>query len=168
MLLGTPIGRDAAVDCATGRSDKIMIRKLKEWTAESERAVSPVIGVILMVAITVILAAVIGSFVLGIGGDIEETPQATLGVEASANATGSGINVTLSHDGGDPLTGSNLRVVADNSTTDFFDNSSIDRRVTVGDRVTFSGGSSVPAEVDVRVIHQPSDSLLLDTTVRVE
>ncbi|MDX1747991.1 MAG: type IV pilin N-terminal domain-containing protein, partial [Halobacteriales archaeon] len=30
-------------------------------------AVSPVIGVILMVAITVILAAVIGAFVLGIG-----------------------------------------------------------------------------------------------------
>ncbi|MFC7136645.1 type IV pilin [Halobaculum litoreum] len=33
-----------------------------------ERAVSPVIGVILMVAITVILAAVVGSFVFGIGG----------------------------------------------------------------------------------------------------
>jgi len=34
-------------------------------------AVSPVIGVILMVAITVILAAVIGSSLFGIGGDIE-------------------------------------------------------------------------------------------------
>ncbi|MFC6795396.1 type IV pilin [Halobaculum halobium] len=32
---------------------------------DDDRAVSPVIGVILMVAITVILAAVIGSFVLG-------------------------------------------------------------------------------------------------------
>jgi len=31
-----------------------------------DRAVSPVIGVILMVAITVILAAVIGTFVLGL------------------------------------------------------------------------------------------------------
>ena len=34
---------------------------------EEERAVSPVIGVILMVAITVILAAVIAAFVLDIG-----------------------------------------------------------------------------------------------------
>ncbi|WP_338071862.1 type IV pilin N-terminal domain-containing protein [Halorutilus salinus] len=32
-----------------------------------DSAVSPVIGVILMVAITVILAAVIGTFVLGLG-----------------------------------------------------------------------------------------------------
>lgn len=42
--------------------------------SEDERAVSPVIGVILMVAITVILAAVIAAFVLDIGpGDTEPT-----------------------------------------------------------------------------------------------
>ncbi|NHN46962.1 type IV pilin [Halostella sp. JP-L12] len=40
-------------------------------------AVSPVIGVILMVAITVILAAVIGAFVLDLGGSQEKTPQAS-------------------------------------------------------------------------------------------
>ncbi|MFP3947034.1 MAG: archaellin/type IV pilin N-terminal domain-containing protein, partial [Archaeoglobaceae archaeon] len=34
-----------------------------------EKAVSPVIGVILMVAITVILAAVIASFVFGLGSE---------------------------------------------------------------------------------------------------
>ena len=37
---------------------------------DEERAVSPVIGVILMVAITVILAAVIAAFVLDIGDDM--------------------------------------------------------------------------------------------------
>lgn len=43
------------------------------------RAVSPVIGVILMVAITVILAAVIGTFVLGLGDQVSESaPQANL------------------------------------------------------------------------------------------
>ncbi len=41
-----------------------------------DTAVSPVIGVILMVAITVILAAVIGTFVLGLGDDVSETAQA--------------------------------------------------------------------------------------------
>ena len=35
---------------------------------KSEEAVSPVIGVILMVAITVILAAVIAAFVFNMGG----------------------------------------------------------------------------------------------------
>ncbi|MEF8976197.1 MAG: type IV pilin N-terminal domain-containing protein, partial [Halapricum sp.] len=40
-------------------------------------AVSPVIGVILMVAITVILAAVIATFVLGLGESVSNTaPQA--------------------------------------------------------------------------------------------
>ena len=40
---------------------------------KDEDAVSPVIGVILMVAITVILAAVIGAFVFGMGGNISKT-----------------------------------------------------------------------------------------------
>lgn len=49
--------------------------------SEDERAVSPVIGVILMVAITVILAAVIAAFVLDLGGSVGEEPQAGVSVE---------------------------------------------------------------------------------------
>ncbi|MFP4175382.1 MAG: type IV pilin [Halobacteriales archaeon] len=45
-------------------------------TQKDDSAISPVIGVILMVAITVILAAVIGTFVLGLGENVEETAQA--------------------------------------------------------------------------------------------
>jgi len=41
-----------------------------------EDAVSPVVGVILMVAITVILAAVIGTFVLDLGGQVQQNAQA--------------------------------------------------------------------------------------------
>jgi len=65
---------------------------------EEERAVSPVIGVILMVAITVILAAVIAAFVLDIGpGDTD--PSATFDtdydteedeVDVTLNSLGSG------------------------------------------------------------------------------
>jgi flagellin-like protein len=40
---------------------------------DDERAVSPVIGVILMVAITVVMAAVIGAFVYGYGGSMTQT-----------------------------------------------------------------------------------------------
>lgn len=39
---------------------------------DNDRGVSPVIGVILMVAITVILAAVIASFVLGLGDQTDD------------------------------------------------------------------------------------------------
>ena len=46
------------------------------FQTDDDRAVSPVIGVILMVAITVILAAVIGTFVLGLGEEVESNPSA--------------------------------------------------------------------------------------------
>ena len=52
--------------------------------SEEDRAVSPVIGVILMVAITVILAAVIAAFVLDLGPG-EPDPQAAISFE---NQTG--------------------------------------------------------------------------------
>lgn len=42
-------------------------------TKDNSEAVSPVIGVILMVAITVILAAVIAAFVFGMAGQITKT-----------------------------------------------------------------------------------------------
>jgi flagellin-like protein len=49
--------------------------------AKRNRAVSPVIGVILMVAITVILAAVIGAFVLEIGDQQETAPSTSFSTE---------------------------------------------------------------------------------------
>jgi archaeal type IV pilus assembly protein PilA len=50
---------------------------------EQERAVSPVIGVILMVAITVIFAAVIATFVLDMGDSVSQEAQA--GIEVSSS-----------------------------------------------------------------------------------
>ncbi|SEH59820.1 flagellin N-terminal-like domain-containing protein [Halopenitus malekzadehii] len=64
-----------------------------------DRAVSPVIGVILMVAITVILAAVIGTFVLGLGDDLQNT-QPTASFNFDFNDEN---NVTISHAGGDTI-----------------------------------------------------------------
>jgi flagellin-like protein len=51
--------------------------------SDDDRAVSPVIGVILMVAITVILAAVIGAFVLEIGDQQETAPSTSFDLEES-------------------------------------------------------------------------------------
>jgi flagellin-like protein len=55
-----------------------------------EDAVSPVIGVILMVAITVILAAVIAAFVFGMASGVSKTKT----VAATARQTGSNVVVT--------------------------------------------------------------------------
>ncbi|WP_394348260.1 type IV pilin [Natrinema pallidum] len=55
---------------------------------EQERAVSPVIGVILMVAITVILAAVIAAFVLDLGGSVGQEAQAGVNIEVDETAKG--------------------------------------------------------------------------------
>jgi len=57
----------------------------------TDRGVSPVIGVILMVAITVILAAVIGTFVLGLGSDVQSAATAGVSVDDSGKWT----NVTV-------------------------------------------------------------------------
>src|SRR5512136_425819 len=57
---------------------------------KKEDAVSPVIGVILMVAITVILAAVIAAFVFGMAGGVSKTKT----VAATARQTGNTIIVT--------------------------------------------------------------------------
>ena len=63
---------------------------------EEERAVSPVIGVILMVAITVILAAVIAAFVLDIGpGD------STITASADLEADGDSVEIDVTAGGGD-------------------------------------------------------------------
>jgi len=55
--------------------------------ADNERAVSPVIGVILMVAMTVIMAAIIATFVTGIGNDQNAPAQAGYQIENSTDDT---------------------------------------------------------------------------------
>ena len=85
---------------------------------KEEDAVSPVIGVILMVAITVILAAVIAAFVFGMGPP-EQAPQAAL---RGSSATQNSENVVkLEHQGGDAVifTSAKTKVsIAGNSTTE--------------------------------------------------
>lgn len=53
-----------------------------------EEGVSPVIGVILMVAITVILAAVIAVFVFGLAGDLEGSAQKDVTISTGTNDAG--------------------------------------------------------------------------------
>jgi archaeal type IV pilus assembly protein PilA len=65
------------------------------FTRKNDEAVSPVIGVILMVAITVILAAVIAAFVFGMSGNITKTKIVAVTVQ-QPEAT----KITVSYQGG--------------------------------------------------------------------
>ena len=67
----------------------------------NDEAVSPVIGVILMVAITVILAAVIAAFVFGLAGTTGTSKNVGLTVTANTTAVysyGSGWNRLANRD----------------------------------------------------------------------
>ena len=100
--------------------------QFKQLIADDD-AVSPVIGVILMVAITVILAAVIGTFVLGLGEQVQSTsPQASFNFEFESSTTGgscgdiadSGTTGTLdaTHEGGDAINENRLSLTTAGGT----------------------------------------------------
>ena len=99
-----------------------------------DKAVSPVIGVILMVAITVILAAVIGTFVLGLGDSISDTTPS-----ASINGEINNGQIVFTHQSGQNIDGANLRVA------DTGDNVAEDRGEIedFGEGETFSAGDVI-------------------------
>ncbi|KAB1185077.1 MULTISPECIES: type IV pilin [Haloferax] len=85
---------------------------IKKFLTES-RAVSPVIGVILMVAITVILAAVIGTFVLGLGDQVSETsPQASFSFEYTDNGASTEDTFVVTHESGTAIKAGQLKLVS--------------------------------------------------------
>jgi flagellin-like protein len=108
--------------------------KITELFTE-DRAVSPVIGVILMVAITVILAAVIGTFVLDLGGNVENTATAGVTVDAgTVTVTTLGSNTV-----GVYCTGS------DDTLPDGSTNSDASNTASVGESITGCSGDNVVA-----------------------
>jgi flagellin-like protein len=108
--------------------------KLKQLRNDDD-AVSPVIGVILMVAITVILAAVIATFVLGLGEQVSDTaPQASFDFETDATAG----DITITHAGGATIDRENLKVLDDGSE---ITSPGWPTEIAAGDSVTVNVGS---------------------------
>jgi flagellin-like protein len=126
---------------------------------DDDRGVSPVIGVILMVAITVILAAVIGGFVLNLGGDLQSTPQAQLSIEKQVDD--SGTNIVIEHNGGGALDADDFIIQYDDSDRDVWSD-----ELSVGESHEVEDGAN-DGEHTVTVIHEPSDSIIVEGTVTV-
>ncbi|MDD1658117.1 MAG: type IV pilin N-terminal domain-containing protein [Methanomicrobiales archaeon] len=93
---------------------------------KEEDAVSPVIGVILMVAITVILAAVIAAFVFGMAGSVQKTKT----VAATAKQVGNEFVITY-QGGADDASVEYLTIqYLDNGTTFWYDDTATPFQVT--------------------------------------
>jgi flagellin-like protein len=162
---------------------------------KNEEAVSPVIGVILMVAITVILAAVIAAFVFNLGGSQEKAPTASI-VAANAPDT-PGVDMKIQHKGGDLLKGGEWKIsIVPVGSAPVFITSDSGNDLGVGAMITThnwtSDGTTVlnatksalyynsasgknttgdtwnPAsKVDVKLVHIPSNAMLVDTVIEV-
>ncbi|QSZ66706.1 type IV pilin [Methanofollis aquaemaris] len=134
--------------------------KLFEKFEKNDEAVSPVIGVILMVAITVILAAVIAAFVFGMAGNMSGTKS------VAATATQQGQDIMVTYQGG-PDAGDMLWLnitVTDSSNTKHTENWQTPK---VGNSTTFTGlGTSAKEHVVAAALfNDGTTQVVLDTFV---
>ena len=85
--------------------------KIRVLACEDD-AVSSVLGVVLMVAVTIVLAAVIGTFVLGIGQDLTDpSPQVTFEYGMDVNEDpGENSSVVILHTSGDQFDSGDVEV----------------------------------------------------------
>ena len=136
---------------------------------------SPVIGVILMVAITVILAAVIGTFVLGLGDQVQSTsPQASfsfdfdssvhdattagdqdlfVGSDDGTSSSDEAGELTVTHEGGDEVVDSRMEATDDDGNGPYDLYASAGNDVTAGQSDSFIVGS----DDTVRVVWSSAD-----------
>lgn len=156
---------------------------------KNEDAVSPVIGVILMVAITVILAAVIAAFVFNLGGSQEKAPTSSIVVANNPDTQTS--DLKISHKGGDMLKAGDYKLsvvsatagaspvyvpsnstsgdfsvglqIAVTNTTDGCTACTLSNSTLTGSPTTLVSGQ----KYDVKLVHVPSNAMLVDAVVEV-
>ncbi len=133
-----------------------------------EKGVSPVVGTILLIAITVALAAVVATLVGGLGG-AGAPPNAMLNVTAENSDN---IDLTIEHIGGDDLVWSDLTLKVGDAPASMSEvPHGQSGSLSVGDVVTISGTgvSTTDDVITVYLIHDPSNQKIFSsTTVGVE
>jgi len=125
-------------------------------------AVSPVIGVILMVAITVILAAVIASFVLGLGDQNNPAPT----VDFSIEWDGDNNNIDVTHSDGDEVSGDNIYIRGSNigtttggGTGDTWNTiAGTSGSISAGQSLTIGTDTDASDDYNIRIVWEDPDS----------
>ena len=150
-------------------------------------AVSPVIGVMLMLSITIIIAAVLMAFAGGMTDDKPATPSVDLSAEFVKS--GEGIVLRLSHNGGDTLNPKDIRVTA-YVTTEMSSGEQIIIKDIIGDDNAWNAGESIlltadktknllgidnveyaaslSTPVEIGIYHIPSSNVIFQNTILME
>ncbi len=151
----------------------------------NEKGVSPVIGVILMVALTVVMAAIVASFTAGLGKVTRTAPTANLVVEdgnSTLRKTGTINLIQITHKGGDPIYIKDteikiaLKKAPDKIETGHWNCSSVNDGIfSVGEicqiNVSMNNFTTVNTAGDVftvMIVHKPTNQLILDADVFCE
>jgi len=127
------------------------------YTKKNDEAVSPVIGVILMVAITVILAAVIAAFVFGMAGNVSKAKVVAYTAQRAGDTT-----VAITCMGGQDVGTLNTIAATQNGAS-----------ATVGSATAVTVGSSTYVTVDtnpakvviIGTFDDGTQQILLDTII---
>ncbi|MFB6297956.1 MAG: type IV pilin [Salinirussus sp.] len=112
----------------------------------AERAVSPVIAVVLLVGVTMVLAAVVATFAFGYEDHLERVPRAAFSFDQHDGT------VTVTHQGGSTLDANNVDIRVDGTTVTPDDRYA--SRISAGGSATVTGLS--PGET-VRVVWESDD-----------
>lgn len=120
----------------------------KGFLLDEDRGVSPVIGVILMVAITVILAAVIATFVMNMGPTETTMPNAQFNFDADDTSGNDQIDtVEIEHNGGGAVDSDNVDIQADDDGGTPTINSFSMTEISAGDTTTVTGSDLTSVQI---------------------
>ena len=159
---GTALGKDA-----------IHMKYFKQFLRD-QRGVSAVIGVVLMVAITVVMGAVVAAYVYGYFGNSTQPPNVVLSVLDDPTDQDS---LLIKHSGGERVSANDWKcsVTAGKESSTNFTSQTETGAVAIStgttldvDYITTNGTSAIAAGwYHIVAVHIGSDTILLDTNVLV-
>ena len=151
-------------------------------------AVSPVIGVMLMLSITIIIAAVLMAFAGGMADTKPSTPSVDLSAEFVKS--GEGIVLRLSHNGGDALNPKDIKVTAYAASASSSGEQLIIKDLIPADDTAWNAGESITLDaektksllgidnvnsaaekstpVEIGIYHIPSTNVIYHATILIE
>ncbi|HTY16066.1 MAG TPA: type IV pilin N-terminal domain-containing protein [Methanoregulaceae archaeon] len=130
-----------------------------------EQAVSPVVGVMLMLVVTIIIASVVSAFAGGLWGNTDKAPVVTIQASIVLNdmSNPGNNNITLTDTGGDPFQIKDVKLIVSNDTTSIvFTNTSVTALLRKGIYTIDDTGSSSSG------IIRPGDQMVGNVTPNSE
>ncbi len=156
------------------KDEEVKRMKYFKKLLRDQRGVSPVIGVILMVAITVVMGAVVAGFVYGYVGTTTKAPNVVLSVIDDPTDQ---VSLLVKHSGGESIAADDWKcsvTAGKESSADFTSQTETgEKDISTGTTldvayITTNGTTAITTGwYHLVCVHVPSDAILLDTNVLV-